>query len=106
MILQFGEAPSLLRNDGGNQGNWLKVRLVGDQSGRDATGAVVEIVAAGKTRTRYAGHQPSYLSQNAPEVHVGLGTAATADAVRVRFPSGAMQEMTNVPVNQTLVVEE
>jgi enediyne biosynthesis protein E4 len=106
VILQFGEAPSLLRNDGGNQKNWLKIRLRGNQSGRDANGAVVEIVVAGKTHTRYAGHQPSYLSQSAPEIHIGLGASAAVDAVRVRFTSGETREMTNVPVNQTLVVEE
>ncbi len=106
LVLQFGEEPALLRNDGGNAKNWLKVRLEGNESGRDALGAVVEVTSGGRTQTRFAGSQPSYLSQNAPELHFGLGLVTQVERVRVRFPSGRVRELADVPANRVLTVEE
>ncbi len=105
-ILQFGESPFLLRNEGGNQQNWLKVRLRGAKSGRDAVGAIVSVHASGKVQTRFAGSQPSYLSQNAPELHFGLGQQTRVERVTVRFPSGSVREETGVAVNQMVWIEE
>jgi len=105
-ILQFGEAPFLLRNDGGNQRHWLKIRLRGSKSGRDAIGAVVSVTVAGSTQTQFSGSQPSYLSQNAAELHFGLGLKTRVERITVRFPSGATREETNVPGDQLITIEE
>ncbi len=105
-ILEYGEGLYLLRNEGGNRRHWIKVRLRGSRSGRDAFGAVVELTAGGRTQTRFHGAQPSYLSQDAPEIHFGLGDAAQAERIVVRFPSGKVREFTNVPAGKTLIVEE
>ena len=38
--------------------------------------------------------------------HFGLGDAAQVDLLRIEWPSGIVQEITNVPANQVLAVTE
>jgi len=99
-------SPLLLQNDGGNKNNWLKVRLRSTKSNRSGFGAVVQIEANGIRQIQEIGSQPSYLSQNALEAHFGLGHSNTVSHLSVRFPSGAVRERKQLPVNQTVVVAE
>jgi hypothetical protein len=46
------------------------------------------------------------MGQNSPDVHVGLGKATNADLVRIEWPSGTVQELTNVAAQQFLTVTE
>jgi hypothetical protein len=48
----------------------------------------------------------SYLSQNDLRAHFGLGSAAKADLVRVRWPSGMVDELHDVPAGQIITVVE
>ncbi|MCP5115506.1 MAG: hypothetical protein GY953_32165 [bacterium] len=96
VVIQHGAAPHLLRNDGGNRGKWLRVRA--------PLGAVVEIEYGGRRQVRTIGSQPSYLSQNEPVAHFGLGEAATVDRLSVRFTTGESRELGQVVANQTLTV--
>ncbi len=105
-IVNHGEAPLLLRNDGGNRNPWLKVRLRCRKSNRSAIGALVEVEAAGVRQVHEIGSQPSYLSQNALEAHFGLGTATIMDRLRVRFPSGVVRELSQVAGNRLVTVDE
>jgi len=49
-----------------------------------------------------------YLSTPPPDVHVhvGVGDATTVDRVEVRWPSGEVQVVEDVEVDQVLVIEE
>ncbi|MCY3818416.1 MAG: ASPIC/UnbV domain-containing protein, partial [Gammaproteobacteria bacterium] len=99
--------PRLLVNEVGNERPWLGLRLVGDPPGgprggaiRDMPGARVEIVRDGApTLWRRARADGSYASANDPRVLVGLGDDAAPPAlVRVTWPSGAVEEWTDVPL--------
>ena len=46
------------------------------------------------------------MGQNSPYVHVGLGNATNADLVRIEWPSGIVQELTNLAAQQFLTVTE
>ncbi|MBI4462444.1 MAG: CRTAC1 family protein [Acidobacteria bacterium] len=96
----------LLRNDGGNQNNWLKVRLRCTQSNRSCLGAVVEIETEGREQQQEIGSQASYLSQNSLEAHFGLNRAQQVERLRVRFPSRVTRELRQIPTNQIVIVEE
>jgi len=39
LVLNMNDVPSLLRNDGGNKQNWIKIKLVGTKCNRTAIGA-------------------------------------------------------------------
>jgi hypothetical protein len=46
------------------------------------------------------------LSQNDVRVHVGLGEAAQADRIEVRWPSGKTETIPAIPADQLLTIEE
>jgi hypothetical protein len=46
----------------------------------------------------------SYLSQNDPRLHFGLGKAALVEKLEVRWPNGAVETLTNLPVDRYMVV--
>lgn len=106
LVVNHGEAPLLLRNEAATHNHWLKVRVRGSRSPHLREGAIVELESQGKTQYEVLGAQPSYLSQNAPEAHFGLGAATTVDRIAVRFLSGSVREMRNVAANQRLLVSE
>ncbi len=106
VIVNHGDRPWLLRNDAPHRNHWLNVRVRGGRSNRSAFGARVEIQTESGTQFQEIGSQPSYISQNALDAHFGLGRAAEAVRVRVRFPSGAVRELDHVPSNQTVLVDE
>jgi hypothetical protein len=48
----------------------------------------------------------SYYSQNSFTLHFGLGECRQADKFEVRWPSGIVQHLDKVPVDQTLKITE
>lgn len=106
LIANLEGPPLLLRNETPDAGHILTLRLVGRKSPRDGTGARVTVHAGGRLQVREAGTGGSYLSASDPRVHFGLGTAAAADSVTVRWPSGIVQTLRNVPAGQELTVRE
>jgi hypothetical protein len=98
--------PMLLRNDGGNRKNWLKVRVKCTKSNRTGFGTKVEVQAGTITRREEIGGQTSYLSQNFQEAHFGLNNEAEAARVVVTFPSGTVHTLEHVKANQIVTVTE
>jgi enediyne biosynthesis protein E4 len=96
----------LLRNDGGNHGHWLNVRLEGRRSNRTADGARIRVVAGHATYVRQVGAQASYLSQNDLTEHFGLGETSQVDSVVVIWPSGLREAWSDVASNQTVRLVE
>jgi hypothetical protein len=103
LVVHHQAAPWLLRNDSA-PGQWLKVRVECGAGGFACFGATVEIETGALRQRREIGAQSSYLSQNAPEAHFGLGSAERVDVVRVRLPGGVERLFENVDANQTLSV--
>jgi len=106
LVLNLGGAPTLLRNDDGNRGNWLSLALEGVKSPRQAVGALVRVQVGGRTLTRYVAGGGSYLSASDTRVHVGLGRAARAERIEIRWPSGAIETLENVAAGKFYRVRE
>jgi hypothetical protein len=81
-------APALLRNDTPTSHHWIRLRLVGTVSNRDAVGARVDIELAGRTLVRQRKGGASLESSHDPRLLIGLGTETEARRVTVRWPSG------------------
>jgi enediyne biosynthesis protein E4 len=96
----------LLRADGAEQRNWIKVSLEGKRSNRQGIGALVRVSAAGRTYLQVVGSQGSYLSQHATPLHFGLGRATAVDHVEVSWPSGRRQSVDHPHVRQRLHLKE
>jgi len=105
IVVNHSGAAALLRNEGGNRNHWLNVKLVG-RSNRSAAGAKIRLVAATTVAIREVGAQASYLSQNDPTEHFGLGALTEVDSVVVTWPSGIRQRLTKVAAGQTLRIVE
>jgi hypothetical protein len=95
----------LLRNDGGNQNRWLKVKIRGQKNGF-GFGAKVRVIVGDKMQTQQIGSQPSYLSGNSLIACFGLGKAETVDSVIVTFANGKVAQQQGVRSNQTITIEE
>ena len=101
-----GGSAALLRNDGGNRGNALLVRLAGTMSNRDGVGARLRATAGPRTQVKELTSGSSYLSQNDARVHIGLGSAAVVDRLEIRWPSGRTETLQTVSANQIIMVRE
>jgi hypothetical protein len=106
LVTNNGETADLLRNDGGNRGNALMLRLVGAGRNTSAVGARVRLTTAAATQLREVRAGSSYLSQNDPRMHFGLGTATQADAIEVTWPSGRSETLRAVPAGQIVTIAE
>jgi hypothetical protein len=106
LLLNAGEPPVLLRNDGGNRNHWLGVRLVGTRSNRDGVGARVTVTAGGARRSKYLLGGTSYLSASDPRLLFGLGASRKVDELEVRWPSGQTTALKSVSADRYLTVTE
>jgi hypothetical protein len=100
----------LFRNDYVGKNNRLKVRLVSPSGQAGAFGAKVRIYETGKGRRncllglREARSNYGYLGQDDPVLHFGLGPRKSVSIVIV-FLDGSEASATDIPANQTVVVE-
>jgi hypothetical protein len=106
VVSNLDDPPSLLWNETQPRGNFLMLTLQGTASNRDAVGAHVRVRTGSQWQLREVRRGDSYLSGNDPRVHFGLGTAAAADEVQIRWPSGVVTVLKDVRANQFLTVVE
>jgi enediyne biosynthesis protein E4 len=106
IINNQNDPPTLLRNEGGNRNHCLQVRLEGIQSNRDGIGTRVSVSVNGRKQVDEVRSGGSYLSQNDLCLHFGLGETEKIDEVEVRWPSGKIDTLKNIAVNQRLFVQE
>lgn len=106
IVSNNNEPPQLLRNQGGNENNWLTVKCVGTRSNRSGIGARVRVTSAQHTQLAEVMSGSSFLSHNDLRLHFGLGRNEKAESVEVTWPSGTKESFRDVRANQTLVIEE
>jgi Big-like domain-containing protein/ASPIC/UnbV protein/FG-GAP repeat protein/VCBS repeat protein/thrombospondin type 3 repeat protein len=95
----------LVRNATANANHWLEIDLKPTVSGRSAIGSRVRAFAGGVTRTRQVtslGHP----WQAPRRLHFGLGPAGMVDTLEIRWPSGAVQTLTQVTADRRITVVE
>jgi enediyne biosynthesis protein E4 len=101
-----GDYPSLLRNDGGNANHWLEILLIGTKSNRDGIGASLKLTSEGISHVEQAKGGMSYMSANDPRIFFGLGKRTKIDSLEITWPSGAVEKLTNVPVDKIIAIKE
>ena len=101
-----GEPPELLRNDGGNANHWLEVLLIGAKSNRDGIGSSLRLTAGGFVRIEQSKGGTSYMSASDPRIHFGLGKRTKIDSLVITWPSGQVDKLVNVPVDQIIAIKE
>jgi hypothetical protein len=103
----MNDLPSLLRNDGGNKQNWIKIKLVGTKCNRTAIGARVRVITGKHIQMDEVNSGTSVMSQSDLRLHFGLGKIEIVDAVEVRWPTTQkIERFTQIKANQILTVRE
>lgn len=106
LVSNAGSRPTLLRNDGGNQSNWLMVQLAGSKSNRDGIGAVLTLESEFGTQTAQVTGGGSYLSASDRRVHFGLGNLSRTKSLLIRWPSGLIDQLGAIETNRLVVIQE
>ena len=105
-ILSSGEGVLLYRNEGITSRHWLRVRARGHKSNRDGIGALVRVTRGGVIQSQYVKSGGSYLSESQRPLLFGLGAAAQADQVEVRWPSGTVTKTGPLAADRPYLVDE
>jgi len=100
LITQNRGPAVLLKNEGGNKNNWLRLALKGLNSNKSAIGTKVEVFSDGLRQKYEIYGSNGYLGQNSPYLTVGLGQAKQADVVRMLWPGGVLQDEIEVAANK------
>ena len=96
--------PLLLRNDTPRVGHWVGLRLLNRQ-GTDAVGARVVVTAGGVTQVREVRSGSTYVSQNALDLHFGLGAAGDRiDSIDVRWPGGGRTVVRDAAADRLITI--
>jgi len=107
LVLNMNDLPSLLRNDGGNKQNWIKIKLTGTHSNRTAIGARVRVVAGHHSQIDEVHSGSSVMSQGDLRLHFGVGKAEIIDLIEVKWPTTQkIERFTHVKPNQILHIKE
>ena len=107
LVLNMNDLPSLLRNDGGNRHNWIKIKLVGTKCNRTAIGARVRVVTGNHVQIDEVRSGSSVMSQSDLRLHFGIGQAQTVDVIEVKWPTTQkIERFTKIKPNQILTIRE
>jgi hypothetical protein len=97
----------LLRNNGGNQNNLIRIKVVGTTSNRNGIGAKKTLTLPGDTKLfGMVKTGSSYASQSELPVIFGLSKAEKVQSLEIVWPNGNKQTLTDVAANQEIVIEE
>ena len=106
VVTNWNQSPDLLRNEIGNQNNWVRFRAVGRDSNRSGIGTKIKVVTPGLTQYQEVRSGGSYLAANDLRVHFGLGQAETIQQVEIRWPSRQVDNRPHLSNNrEDLLVE-
>lgn len=98
------QAPALYRNDGGNDNNFLHIRVSGDGLNSEAIGARIHVTTGQLTQMRDIHAGNNFISGNPAEAYFGVGDETVIDTVRITWPTGEERILNNVPANQMLTI--
>ena len=106
LVNNNGQAPQLLRNDGGNSNHWLEILLIGTKSNRDGVGSRVKVLAGDLVLYDQRKGGMSYQSAQDPRLHFGLGRNSRIEVVEIVWPSGTVTKLPNLKSDQIVAVKE
>ena len=105
VMTQINGPPLLLRNDQNLKHHWIRLKLIGTKSNRDAIGAWIKVHVGGHILSRQVMPTRSYLSQSELPVSIGLGDQVNAENVEVLWPSGVRQTIHPGTERLTVITE-
>ena len=99
VMTQTNQKPVLLRNDQDLGHHWIRLKLVGASSNRDAIGAWVRLRVGDQDYWRQVMPTRSYLSQSEKIITFGMGKAESYQELEVIWPGGQTQQCQGLAVD-------
>ena len=92
----------LFQNQSKTKNNWIKIRLEGNQSNRDAFGTAVSLISNKRKQKQFLISGEGYFSSHAKELYFGLGQSNIIDNIQIKWPNGLIQTFKDILPNQTI----
>ncbi len=102
VVTSIQDQTELWKNESPVPNNWIIFKLEGTKSNRDGIGAQIRLLDQYKMMNTAIG----YASSSDYGVHFGLGRVDKLEKVEIRWPSGTVQILRDVKVNQVVHVKE
>ncbi len=107
VLITTNDGPAkLLRNDGGNANNYLRLQLRGRESNRTGLGTELTLMSASGKQVQVLRGGSSYCSQSETVVTFGLGSDTVVESLEARWPSGTVDTFGNLEPNRELILTE
>jgi len=89
-----------------DENHWLQVKLIGKPGNREAIGSRITLITPDGQQIQEVGNSDgAFYSQGHYRLYFGLGNHDKADAIKIRWPDGEIQELKNVAGDSLLIVE-
>ena len=106
VVRQVGGGPLLLYQNQFPKQHYLTVSLRGHTSNRLGIGARLKAYIGDRRIVRELYPHNTYRSQMPSQVHFGLGDAKSIDRLTIQWPSGTVQELTDLAADRHVVIDE
>ncbi|MBV9762052.1 MAG: CRTAC1 family protein [Acidobacteriaceae bacterium] len=107
VVITTSNGPAyILRNETPTTNHWITLKLIGTKSNRDGIGAAVLLTTSTGLQYATVTTGGSYCSASDVRPHFGLGKDKTVRDIEIRWPSGIVQHLSEVPADRILKVRE
>jgi Tfp pilus assembly protein PilF len=106
LITQNHLPPVLLKNEGGERYNWLRIQLKAEADNKTAIGTKVELFAGAMRQKWEIAGSSGYLGQGPATIVAGLGAEREADVIRLLWPTGVLQDELEIRAHKDAVITE
>ncbi len=106
VVEDLDASPMILKNSGDRSNHWITLELAAKQGNPLAIGARIKATTGTVVQTEEIRSGGSYLSQNDLRVHFGLGKATKADVIEIRWNSGKVETVRDVPADKFYAILE
>lgn len=106
MVVNHRQPTTILHNNYGSRNHWLAVDLQGTKSNRQGVGARLTYRIGSVKRIREVRAGGGFNSSTSIGPTLGLGSATRVDELTIRWPSGAIQTLRNIPSDRKIRVVE
>lgn len=105
LVTHVNEPVSLLVNSSKNENRWIKIKLVGEESNRDAVGVGMTVTTGDLSQYTQITSGESYLSSNSKIEAFGVGNATEVN-LKVSWPNRQPTEFVNLETNRCYSITE
>ncbi len=110
LVTTSNNRPFLLQNNSNTHNNWLRIKLIGTSTNRDAIGAKITVKTENLTQFKEVSCGGSYASCSSGVLLFGLGKNSIVKSLEVKWLDGKgtelCQTIENIATNQTIIIEE